>query len=88
MRIPIVRAKYRIEPWPVQTSILHKTPEVQFNPQYYDEKKKKWRPYTRVINGIMKPVLYPTRFEANHYIKVMKVKDKRSKTGYSNDSSI
>lgn len=73
------KGKYRVEKWPAQVERFSPLPKVYFNPQYYDQQARKWRPYTRTVNGIMKPVLYPTKLEAEQYVEVMRIKDKRSK---------
>lgn len=74
------KGKYRVEKWPAQVEVLSTLPRVYFNPQYYDKEDKKWRPYIRIVNGIMKPVLYPTRKEAEEFVRAMRIKDNRSKT--------
>lgn len=71
--------KLRIVAWPMPVSLFNcgKRPPDKFNPQYYDEKKKLWRPYTVEVDGIMKPRLYDTRMEANQFLKVMLIKEKK-----------
>lgn len=49
----------------------------QYNPQYYDSKKHRWRPYIVTKDGKMEPRLYDSREEANQYIEILKTKDGR-----------
>lgn len=71
---------YRVVRWPYQRA--GHAPQFYYNPQYYDEDAKRWRPYTverkrGPQRAIMEARLYPTRLEAEQFIEVMKIKEKR-----------
>lgn len=71
------KKQYRVEAWPRQVDIFGRFKPEQYNPQYYDARKHKWRPYTVTKDGKMGPRLYDSREEANQYIEIMKIKDDR-----------
>lgn len=69
--------KYRVFAWPRQVDLYGKYKPEQYNPQYWDEKKGQWRPFTVKEGGIIKPKLYDSRLEARQFIKIMEMKEKK-----------
>lgn len=73
------KVKTRVVDWCAQLFTFSPFPQTYYNPQFYDPQSKKWRPYTKAFNGIIKPILYQSRAEAEEYARKMRLKDKRSK---------
>lgn len=75
---PHWRGLYRVAEWP---KIVNGLRYIWYCPQYYDEDEA-WHPYTVVKQNkaeydTMEVKLFPTRLEAEQYIEVMIIKEKR-----------
>lgn len=72
---------YRIKRWPIHQN--GRFDHFEYNPQYYDVEEEQWRPFTIAKKNeagydTMEVRLYPSRMEAEQYIEIMILKDKRN----------
>lgn len=73
---------YRIYRWPIH-EVYKGLTRYEYNPQHFDEKAGKWRPATFTKDGKVFPRLYKTRLEAEQWIEVKLMAERKQNDGLS-----